>query len=209
MRVNAHYPGSRFMSRLLALTLALPVLSLRAQDPTGYLDDFLPVENALVSDVPEAVYNADQADVQRGRYLVSLLGCASCHTDGALLGAPDGDRLLAGSRVGIAISDPMQERYPAVIYPPNITPHDETGIGAWTEDELVRLLRGGMNRHGGRALPVMPWQNYARLHESDARTIARYLQSIEPVEHEVPARVGEGTPAPAPYVHVGLYQRRD
>ncbi|MEQ8515119.1 MAG: hypothetical protein RIC38_05895, partial [Chromatocurvus sp.] len=189
----------------LLLVLSPP---LRSQDATGYLDDYLPVENALVVDVPEAVSNADNPDVQRGRYLVSLLGCGSCHTDGALLGAPDNERSLAGSRVGIAISDPMRDRYPAIIYPPNITPHDDSGIGAWTQAELVRLLRGGMNRHGGRALPIMPWQNYARLDESDALAIARYLQNIEPIDHRVPRRVPEGTPAPAPYIHVGLYQRR-
>lgn len=194
---------------LAALALLLPVAAAHAQDPESYLDDYLPVDNALVVDVPEAVQSADDPDVKRGRYLVSLLGCASCHTDGALLGAPDSDRSLAGSRVGIAISDPMRDRYPAIVYPPNITPHDETGIGAWTEDDLVRLLRGGMDRHGGRALPVMPWQNYARLRASDALAIARYLKNIEPFEHRVPRRVRAGTPAPAPYVHVGLYQRRE
>ncbi|TCO77099.1 cytochrome C [Chromatocurvus halotolerans] len=194
---------------LAALALLLPVASAHAQDPESYLDDYLPVDNALVVDVPEAVQSADDPDVKRGRYLVSLLGCASCHTDGALLGAPDSDRSLAGSRVGIAISDPMRDRYPAIVYPPNITPHDETGIGAWTEDDLVRLLRGGMDRHGGRALPVMPWQNYARLRASDALAIARYLKNIEPLEHRVPRRVRAGTPASAPYVHVGLYQRRE
>lgn len=191
------------------LALLLPFSFGHAQDPAGYLDDYLPVDNALVVDVPEAVHSADDPDVQRGRYLVSLLGCASCHTDGALLGAPDTQRSLAGSRVGIAISDPMRDPLPAIIYPPNITPHEETGIGAWTENELVQLLRGGMNRHGGRALPIMPWQNYARLREADALAIARYLQNIEAVDHRVPRRVREGTPAQAPYVHVGLYQRRN
>lgn len=192
----------------VALVLALSLSSLSAEEPAGYLDDYLPVDNALLVEVPEPARNADDPGVQRGRYLTSLLGCASCHTDGALLGSPDPSRPLAGSRVGIAISDPMRDRYPAIIYPPNITPHDNTGIGAWTEAELVRLLRGGVDRHGGRALPVMPWQNYARLTASDALAIARYLQSIEAVDHRVPRRVREGTPAPAPYVHVGLYQRR-
>lgn len=187
--------------------LLVPVLRVDAQ--SDYLEDYLPVDNALVVAVPAAVRNADDPQVQRGQYLVSLLGCASCHTDGALLGAPDAERSLAGSRVGIAISDPMRNRYPAIVYPPNITPHEDNGIGSWEDEELVRLLRGGMDRHGGRALPVMPWQNYARLTSADALAIARYLKSIDAVDHRVPGRVREGTPAPAPYVHVGLYQRRD
>jgi mono/diheme cytochrome c family protein len=198
---------SPILSRLLALfALSLPTLPLAAQD---YLADYEPVDNALLVEVPAPARDGDDPLVKRGRYLVGLLGCASCHTDGALLGSPDPALALAGSRVGIAISDPMRVRYPAIIYPPNITPHDATGIGNWTEDELVRMLRAGIGRHGGRALPVMPWQNYARLWEEDARAIARYLMRLEPVEHSIPQRVAEGRPAPAPYVHVGLYQRRD
>lgn len=194
---------------LAVLALVLSVSPLHAQGTGDYLEDYLPVDNALVVGVPDAVRDTDDPAVRRGQYLVGLLGCASCHSDGALLGAPDSERPLAGSRVGIAISDPMRVRYPAIVYPPNITPHEEHGIGAWTDDELVGLLRGGMDRHGGRAIPVMPWQNYARLTPKDALAIARYLKSIEPVDHRVPRRVAEGTPAPAPYVHVGLYQRRD
>ncbi len=199
-------PYPRCLVTLILMPLAC---TLQAEPSPDYLEDYLPVDNALVVGVPDAVRDADDPSVKRGQYLVSLLGCGSCHTDGALLGAPDNERALAGSTVGIAISDPMRNRYPAIVYPPNITPDDDTGIGTWTESELARLLRDGMDRHGGRALPVMPWQNYARLTSADALAVARFLKSIQPVNHRVPRRVREGTPAPAPYVHVGLYQRRD
>lgn len=195
------------MRRLLTtfLLMLAPGLAL-AQSP---LDGFEAVENAMAVAAPAPARDADDPAVQRGRYLVNLLGCASCHTDGALVGAPEPERALAGSGVGIAISDPMRVRYPAVVYPPNITSHPEAGIGAWSLEELATLLRQGMRRHGNRALPVMPWQSYARLSEDDARSIARYLQSLPANPHRPPARVAQGQPAKAPYVHVGLYQRLD
>jgi mono/diheme cytochrome c family protein len=189
----------------LAAILLMP-LALQAEvDP---LQGFEPVENALAVAAPAPARDADDPVVLRGRYLVNLLGCASCHTDGALIGAPEPARALAGSGVGIAISDPMREPYPAVIYPPNITPDPATGIGDWSAEDIATLLRQGMARHGRRALPVMPWQSYAQLTGEDALAIARYLQSLAPVEHRVPAPVADGVPARAPYVHVGLYQRR-
>jgi len=197
--------------RRLCLCLLAAVLPAVAQDRSSAQDpfaDYEPVENALVVAAPAPARDADDPFVQRGRYLVNLLGCASCHTDGALLGAPEAARALAGSRVGIAISDPLRVRYPAVVYPPNLTPDPEHGIGGWSEGDIAQLLRQGMGRHGSRALPVMPWQSYARLQDDDALAIARYLKRLAPNPHRVPAQVREGEPAGAPYVHVGLYQRR-
>jgi hypothetical protein len=49
------------------------------------LDDYEQVEPAAILDVPSAnasVYPVEQ--VERGRYLVALLSCGSCHTDGVL-----------------------------------------------------------------------------------------------------------------------------
>lgn len=189
-----------------ALLFCFCVSPLLAQGP---LDGFEPVENASVVAAPAPARDTDDPAVQRGRYLVNLLGCASCHTDGALVGAPEPGRALAGSTIGVAISDPMRVQYPAVVYPPNITPHPDAGIGGWSLEELATLLREGMQRHGGRALPVMPWQSYARLNEADALAIARYLKSLAPNPHRPPPRVAEGQAATAPYVHVGLYQRLD
>ena len=47
--------------------------------------------------------SADDAQIARGRYLVTIAGCSDCHTPGALLGAPDMKRYLGGSDVGFAI----------------------------------------------------------------------------------------------------------
>ncbi|WP_439101391.1 c-type cytochrome [Congregibacter sp.] len=163
------------------------------------------VEASKGLDLPKGA-NGD--DVAKGRYLVNLLGCASCHTDGALIGKPDPSKTLAGSTIGIAYSNPMVNNYPGAVYPPNLTPDKETGLGDWTLDDIVTLLRSGKTRHGRQTMAIMPWTSYAQLNNEDARAIGSYLLSLEPVKNKVPQQVKPGTPANTPLVHVGLYRSR-
>lgn len=156
---------------------------------------------------PEAIatdYPPQQ--VEQGQYLVGVLGCGNCHTDGALSGKPHPDRRLAGSATGIARSDPTSVRYPGVVFPANLTPDRETGIGDWSLDQIEAMLRAGINRHGQRSLPVMPWPLYAQLKPEDTTAIAMYLKSLPPVKHQVPAAVPPGKKAKAPFVHFGVYR---
>jgi hypothetical protein len=146
--------------------------------------------------------------VERGRYLVGLLGCGSCHTDGALVGTPDMAHLLAGSNTGIAYSNPLAVRDPGIVYPANITPDIETGIGSWSVDEIVAMIVGGVDKHSGQTLPVMPWPSYANIVREDAEAMAAYLLSLPPVRHRVPENVRPGRRATAPFVHFGVYQSR-
>ena len=71
---------------------------------------------------------AQDAQVKRGQYLVTLGGCTDCHTPGYFFGKPDMARFLGGSEVGFEI--------PAlgVFHGPNLTPDRDTGIG-WLPDE--------------------------------------------------------------------------
>jgi mono/diheme cytochrome c family protein len=165
------------------------------------------VEPATGQAAPEALageYPPEQ--VEQGRYLVGLLGCGNCHTDGALAGKPNPARLLAGSATGIARSDPTSVSYPGVVFPANLTPDDETGIGKWSLEQIDTMLRSGTNRHGQRTLPVMPWPNYTQLRPEDTEAIAMYLKSLPPVKHKVPAGVQPGKKSKAPYVHFGVYR---
>jgi hypothetical protein len=172
-------------------------------------DNFVLVEMAAVPDPPAVLMSEYPADrVEQGRYLVDLLGCGSCHTNGVLVGKPDAELVLAGSAVGIAISDPLTTSHPGVVYPSNITPDRRTGIGDWTLEQVVKLLQSGIDSHGKQNLPVMPWVNYSRLLPEDAKAIAMYLKSIPPVEHRVPANVKPGQIATSPYVHFGIYQSK-
>ena len=196
-------PLLRLFAAIIAITGSCLTGAQSPDNPAAQMEEVAASQGLSVPHVPGA-----DPQVKRGEYLVGLLGCASCHTDGALLGEPNQDRALAGSRVGIAYTSPLQRQHPGVVYPRNLTPDPLTGLGGWSEQEIITLLRTGIGRHNARGPAVMPWTNYARLRYEDAAAIARYLQALPPVRHRVPDRVPPGTPARTPMVHVGLYRSR-
>ena len=192
--------------------LLLPIFALFACAAPHPLEDYEEVDATTILDAPEAQPGnfapRNREQVKRGEYLVELLGCGACHTNGALVGEPDLERPLAGSRTGVAYTNPLEHRHPGVVYPPNITPDSETGIGALTDQQIANAVRAGAGRHGGRRITVMPWQGYARLTVEDVDAIVSYLRSIRPIRHETPAMVAPGTRATHPFVYFGVYQSR-
>ena len=88
------------------------------------------------------------------------------------------------------------------------TPDIETGIGAWSDQQIGDAIRAGIGRHGNRRISVMPWQGYARISDSDIEAIVAYLRSIEPVKHAVPDEVMPGEEATSPFVYFGVYESR-
>jgi mono/diheme cytochrome c family protein len=136
------------------------------------------------------------AEIARGQYLTTIMDCAGCHTPGALAGRPDPERPLAGSAIGFALPGG------GVVYPKNLTPDLETGLGGWSEDHIARAVRQGQSRDGRVLFPVMPWPSYAVLTEADARAIAVYLKSVPPVRFAVPRDTKAGEKPEAPYLTV-------
>lgn len=97
--------------------------------------------------------------VARGGYLVkAVLGCTACHSSNLAGGAPP-------------------------FFAPNITPDRETGIGAWSKEDIVRLLREGRKRDGSQVSPIMPSAalGYAHLTDDDVYNVIAYLQSVPPI----------------------------
>src|SRR5258708_14069287 len=86
---------------------------------------------------------ADPA-VERGKYLVTIAGCNDCHTPGYFLGKPDMARFLGGSEVGFEIPGL------GVFHGPNLTPDKETGLGGWTDAQIVTAL------HNATTPPARP-----------------------------------------------------
>lgn len=172
------------------------------------LEDFEQLNPATQLEAPAARTDSNFSvqDVARGKYLVGLLGCGSCHTNGALIGEPNMAQLLAGSDTGIAWTNPLTDRYPGVVYPANLTPDVNTGIGSWSVTEIVAMIQTGVDKHSGQTLPIMPWPSYANILTEDATAIAAYLLSLPPVQHQVPVNVRPGQRARAPYVHFGVYR---
>lgn len=154
--------------------------------------------------LPLAAQAADEM-VARGEYLVNLLGCGRCHTEGYLAGnAPTGPH-LAGSRVGIAYTDTRGDEHPGLVFAPNLTPDDATGLGTWSVRDITRALITGVGTDGHQRLPVMPWPNYGALTDGDLEAIARYLKSLAPVRRQIPDITAPGAKPAHPYVRFGVY----
>jgi mono/diheme cytochrome c family protein len=123
--------------------------------------------------------------VARGEHLVTTMSCNDCHTPGSMYGAPDFSRRLSGSELG------WQGPW-GVSYPQNLTPDMETGIGKWSEADIVKALRTGMRPDGSILQPPMPWPNLTQLTDEEAYAIAAYLKSIPAISHMVPDRIPPG-----------------
>jgi mono/diheme cytochrome c family protein len=142
---------------------------------------------AAISLLPRA--HAD-AQLDRGKYLVTLGGCNDCHTPGYFFGNPDMTKYLGGSDVGFEI--PGLGAFAGR----NITPDKATGIGSWTTAQIVTALQTGVRPDGRVLAPIMPWHAFANLTKDDATAIAAFLQSLPAVANAVSGPFGPGQKAP-------------
>ena len=108
-----------------------------------------------------------ETSLERGRYLVTLMDCSGCHTTGSLMGRPDPARYLGGSEVGWFLPTL------GVFYPSNLTPDGATGIGSWTKQDIVKLLRTGRNP---RRPDGSPDHAVARVFQSQRRRSRRHCR---------------------------------
>ena len=158
-------------------------------------NSFLATASLLTLAFGSAAFAADD-ELSRGEYLATIMDCAGCHTTGVFLGKPDPERYLAGSEVGFQIPGL------GIFYPPNLTSDKETGIGSWSAEEIIKAVRTGERPDGRILAPVMPYGHYGKLTDSDAYALARYLKSLTPVRHQVPAITGATEKPSAPYLTV-------
>lgn len=149
---------------------------------------------ALFTLLGVATHDAAAAtQLERGKYLVTIMGCTDCHTPGSFLGHPDMTKFLGGSDVGFAIPGR------GVFVGPNLTPDKATGLGSWTTEQVVTAFTTGVRPDGRILASIMPWEEFAHLTKSDALAIAAYLRSLPPVNHAVPGPFG---PSETPTVFV-------
>ena len=156
----------------------------------------------------------EAALVERGKYLVEIMGCHDCHSPKQM--GPNGpyldpERILSGypadrplppqpvSHEGWAL---LNMDLTAAVGPwgttfaANIT-SDESGIGNWTEEQFARALTKGLYKglEGSRPLlPTMPWQNYVNMSQEDLSAVFAFLKSTKPVANVVPAPIPPAGP---------------
>jgi mono/diheme cytochrome c family protein len=118
------------------------------------------------------------AGVERGRAMLNVLLCGECHTPRDDRGNPVPGKELAG---GSPFPGPW-----GVVYAANITSHPSTGIGAYSDDDLRRVLKDGKNR-AGRELWVMPWSVTRNLTDTDIDALIAALRAVPASPNLVPA----------------------
>jgi len=137
-----------------------------------------------------------ETQVERGKYLVTVIGCSDCHTDGSFAGKPDMAHFLGGSSVGFEMPGL------GTFYGSNLTPDAETGLGKWTAKQIVTAITTGARPDGRELAPIMPWRGLSHLKPKDALAIAAYLKSLPPVPNKVPGPFGASEKPTAPYFKI-------
>ena len=134
--------------------------------------------------VTDAPFEVTEARLARGRYLAEgPTHCFFCHTEHDF-STPE--YLLVESKKGAGWVMPLPELNH--IASRNITPDRETGIGAWSDDEVARAIREGVRKDGSALFPLMPYMDFARLDDEDVKSIVVYLRTIPAVRNTVPVR---------------------
>ena len=117
--------------------------------------------------LPAGAQPASQAEITRGKYVYGATGGCGCHTKPK-------DLVNAGGR-----------RYDGpygTVYSSNITPDRETGIGAWTDEQVITAIRLGRRPNGERLVPVHPYTVFNGMAAEDLRALVAYLRTLPPVK---------------------------
>jgi mono/diheme cytochrome c family protein len=104
--------------------------------------------------------------VARGKYVFGATGGCGCHTEK--------DRPLNSG--GRKYEGPF-----GTVYSTNITPDRQTGIGGWTDDQIITAIRLGRRPNDERLVPVHPYTVFNGMAEEDLRAVVAYLRSLPPV----------------------------
>jgi len=67
------------------------------------------------------------------------------------------------------------------VYSANITPDQQTGIGAWTDEQVITAIRLGRRPNGERLIPVHPYTVFNGMAAEDLRAVVAYLRTVPPV----------------------------
>lgn len=110
--------------------------------------------------------HAQNASVERGKYLADLGDCSGCHT------RQNGPAFSGGRKFTTAFG---------TIYSSNITPDRQTGIGGWTDTQFSRAFHDGISANGGHLYPAFPYEYFTHIDRADTNALFAYLKTLKPV----------------------------
>ncbi len=180
------------MKKILGLAVAVCIVGIVVTMVvlTWFMPRQRPPSNLQVTVTPELLV--------RGTYLVEhVLLCNDCHSerDWTVYGGPPKPPFGAGREcmtrqtktIGVRVSE-GQGNFPGILCIRNITPDQDSGIGNWTDGELSRAIREGVDHEGNGLFPIMPYFIYRHISDDDMQAIIAYMRSLEPVSAVRPER---------------------
>jgi mono/diheme cytochrome c family protein len=127
--------------------------------------------------IPATVTAADlppyMPNVDNGRTMFHVGGCASCHATPNNDAKKRDETRLGG---GLALPSPF-----GTFFVPNISPDPADGIGAWSEADFVTALWKGTSRRGRHLFPAFPYSSYQQMQLTDVRDLFAFLKTLPPV----------------------------
>lgn len=132
--------------------------------------------------VPNLTAPTDSASIAWGERIFKYQAhCWSCHhtQGGENEFVPSGGMEFDLTNIGPGFG---------VWYARNITPDVATGIGGWSDGEIVQALREGIRKDRTPLFPIMPIDWYHGMADDDVLAVVAYLRTIPAVSHAVPER---------------------
>jgi len=186
---------------LKVLTIIFIVILVTASGGILYFNSKFPAEIPLES----IKIDLTPERIQRGYYLANHVSmCVDCHSsrDWRYYSGPIIEETLG--KGGEMFNEEIAN-VPGTIYSKNITP---TGVGTYTDGELLRAITCGINKDGVALFPLMPYVHYREMAREDIYSIIAYLRTMKPIANEIPERslnfpvnfLVKQTPSPAAMV---------
>ena len=133
---------------------------------------------ALSSTFPSpAEAQASAAEIARGKYVYGATGGCGCHTERVKEGTTK--RLGPINAGGRRFDGPF-----GTVYSSNITPDRQTGIGGWTDEQIIAATRLGRRPNGERLIPVHPYMVFNGMAEGDLKAVVAFLRTIPSVNKQ-------------------------
>jgi len=143
--------------------------------------------NILVNTMPSKASLQKKPDTNNitayGKYLVTIGGCAECHS-----------KIDKGKKIpGTELGGGRVFHFPngTTVTAPNITYDKSTGIGNWDRNLFIRKFKQYVDSGyvAKRLAPddfnsPMPWLMYAGMTESDLSAIYAYLGTVKPINNQ-------------------------
>ena len=140
----------------------------------------IPVFGALIVVVAMAgaagAASPTPAEIARGKYVFGATGGCGCHTE-------SGNPAKPANSGGRKYEGPF-----GTVYASNITPDPKTGIGNWTDEQIVTAIRLGRRPNGERLVPVHPYTVFNGMAAEDLRVLVAFLRTVKPVSRPTPPK---------------------